>query len=1769
MRRSARPTTLAALLWGACLFLLLPCAEAINPYVVAYVELVLSGADPDVIGKLNVSKEVLVSELNAIAATDANLAMLADPDVQDLIENIALNQVAVELCVVGRYIDGATGVCTPCPAGTYSTTHFATTAAACVKCRPGTFSGAVGASNASTCQDCPGGTFSITEGATDSSVCQACGAGATSVPGAQGNASCRCLDGYYGVPVAGGCTPCEEGYYCSLGVRNPCPGFEDSVSRSVSPPMSTAPSACYCRPGFYQYAYQFDGCVECPQRAYCDGSQSSGPGGANYGNVYECPANSVSNVRSTKLDDCVCEAGHRSQYSSPADRQWSVSATPCSCSVGAASCAAVDVANCKTCPSDTSCSTVTHGTHTCKQGYIALVEEVLASAASVVTRQWIIAPPGAERVRVTLTRVVTGAVSNTISLSECTDAACTSSRTLASLSQSPATPQTYTSNVNYPVVRVTFTAANRVTNPFTLQYGTDIACDKASIASAPVMVQFRDRALPDLNPYVPDTAWPIVLWLGDSLEVLPGMLTLDIRNATGSAGVSVLSPVWGLQKWTPAALGSYFLVDLAFSSRSRSIQVVGIDPRRVAVWYDVSSGKFVLSGDVAGSGSPDILLIQRDVLSMSRLSSVHGMVLLSAYTNASVFTLLGGFGVAGQSAIGRLEPSVTWDTAGYSPGVYYYASGSSMSTVTVGKIILHPLGGGLTCALCRQGEFCQGGQVSLCPANSRSSSGSDDASDCVCVPGFAQSTVDLETYSNGQTVDSGGRHTCVVDNAGGLWCWGANAKGQLGLGTVSATPTTTPQLVPGASDVRNISLGDDFTCVVHGPSLQVKCWGDNEYGQLGLDSNAATQASPGADAKLGTGSTPYTTKSLACAGQVCCAIISKTEAGNLVDVLTCWGRGNNGQLGHGGGDNLKNIGTGKTSFSSSQSRFSFEDTGFALTVGVSVLQQVSMAADHGCAVGQIGEVVCWGYNLHGEVGVGLSGVGNYFQTPTQIQVGGPAKVVNCFSFVCCAVMKGTYQVKCWGRASGGRLGVGKFDVGTTAQSMGANLQPVDLGVGVMAMDVNVGATQTCVLLSNHHVKCWGQIGGNVVGDEPPVDMMEMLPSLALVDNRLALQINGKGSVTCAVTSDYRAVCWAPNTITFPPTQLGGVEVSAPDLGGVGIALVDFNGTAARTSGQMLQASCVACERNTYCPGQAGPPLNCPANSASAMQSTTLESCVCLPGYKKTSGGTTCQLCTGKEYCALGTAYTCPARSSTRAAGSSDVSACECEAGYYYGGPGVGCTACGMGEYKEELGNRGNCTKCPVGTRNGALGLATVAGCQICGPGLAAPAGSAACTECGEGTYAGANFSACLQCRAGFFAAARAGSCTPCAAGTYDSDPRDGRPDTCSPCVGGKYSAAQNATEETTCLLCPAGSSSGSGASVCVPCAAGRYSEEGESACEACPGNSTSLGGTSIGGCFCLAGFKKRMLPDGRLFVCDQCGTGEYAAANTSGECERCPAGTASSARGASLASTCSDCGAGRFSAAGASVCTDCAASTFAAGARTGNCTPCDAGFYSAARASQCIGCPLGTYSLGPVTAIGQCLPCPAGTFCVGGEAAKAGSLPLVQPCPLGTFRNSTGARAAGQCLACPANFFCPSPTTQGACPTGTRSNASSTSQLQCTCVTGYLCNYNRIVNAVIRLMMSKLEFESEDVQTAFKAAVAKAAKTTADRVVIKNVLQVESGGRRLLSTRGVHVLLEIQGGEGRSLESGVRGALSEMGLRAAEGKHVVWMEPHEVLVRRA
>jgi hypothetical protein len=189
---------------------------------------------------------------------------------------------------------------------------------------------------------------------------------------------------------------------------------------------------------------------------------------------------------------------------------------------------------------------------------------------------------------------------------------------------------------------------------------------------------------------------------------------------------------------------------------------------------------------------------------------------------------------------------------------------------------------------------------------------------------------------------------------------------------------------------------------------------------------------------------------------------------------------------------------------------------------------------------------------------------------------------------------------------------------------------------------------------------------------------------------------------------------------------------------------------------------------------------------------------------------------------------------------------------------------------------------------------------------------------------------------------------------------------------------------------------------------------------------------------------------------------------------------------------------------------------------------------------------------------------------VGADGAYASGVALFQPCPLGTFQNATGESLSTQCKPCPANFFCPSPTLRGVCPEGTGSPASSVSQLQCTCKTGFTCSYSKVVNAVVTLFMSREEFENnDDVKLAFRQAVAAAAKTTVDRVRITKIQSVGGGGRRLLGadTRAasLHVVMEIEGAE--ELGGELDALLGEAGLRIDRER--AWIAPHSVEVRRA
>lgn len=80
-----------------------------------------------------------------------------------------------------------------------------------------------------------------------------------------------------------------------------------------------------------------------------------------------------------------------------------------------------------------------------------------------------------------------------------------------------------------------------------------------------------------------------------------------------------------------------------------------------------------------------------------------------------------------------------------------------------------------------------------------------------------------------QVIGASGNHSVAFTDDGGLWVWGANFSGQLGLGDYDDRTSATP--VP-LDDVRGLAVGLAHTIVRRADGTSW-VWGLNSFGQLG------------------------------------------------------------------------------------------------------------------------------------------------------------------------------------------------------------------------------------------------------------------------------------------------------------------------------------------------------------------------------------------------------------------------------------------------------------------------------------------------------------------------------------------------------------------------------------------------------------------------------------------------------------------------------------------------------------------------------------------------------------------------------------------------------------------------------------------------------------------------------------------------------------------------------------------------------------------------
>lgn len=334
-------------------------------------------------------------------------------------------------------------------------------------------------------------------------------------------------------------------------------------------------------------------------------------------------------------------------------------------------------------------------------------------------------------------------------------------------------------------------------------------------------------------------------------------------------------------------------------------------------------------------------------------------------------------------------------------------------------------------------------------------------------------------------LSAGELHTCAVRDDASVVCWGSNENGQLGVGDIDLSPR--PLVTPQISGVKQISAGLKFTCALLGNGT-VSCWGDNEYGQVGNPTDLQPKMLPspvtGVTNAVQISAGGYHACALLGDGTVTCwgnntygqlGLDSQTVTGppsailGLTDVtqissgnahtcallrdgiVACWGFNRFGQLGNG-----------------EMAEHAFAP---ATVAGLENVKEITTGTAHSCALLRTGRVKCWGDHENGVLGVKRDSPSAF-----PVAVGGLSgiKMLTSTYAGTCATDNGG-ATKCWGNNKNGQLGTGvDSPVRTPTQAFEADIAQIT--------EIAQGAYHTCVLTKTTLVYCQGDNFSGQLGD---------------------------------------------------------------------------------------------------------------------------------------------------------------------------------------------------------------------------------------------------------------------------------------------------------------------------------------------------------------------------------------------------------------------------------------------------------------------------------------------------------------------------------------------------------------------------------------------------------------------------------------------------------------------------------------------------------------
>ncbi len=324
-------------------------------------------------------------------------------------------------------------------------------------------------------------------------------------------------------------------------------------------------------------------------------------------------------------------------------------------------------------------------------------------------------------------------------------------------------------------------------------------------------------------------------------------------------------------------------------------------------------------------------------------------------------------------------------------------------------------------------------------------------------------------------ITAGRQFTCALDEDGTAWCWGANTRGQLGLGDTldRFVPTRLQQSVPFVGLVA----GESHVCATDATGA-LHCWGDNANFALG-DTLVRIQARPRTAAVSGT--------RVVAAGRNVTCVIDRTRR------TSCWGSDQHGER----GDGADSLGA----------------TATPQTVSTSVaFDSVVIGRMHACALDGSGAAWCWGDG-------GALGDGAVQDRDAPVPVLGDRKytLLAAGESVSCGLAQDSLAF-CWGIAFDGQLGAGD-----PARPNG--FAPVAVAGAQRFTAITAGRHRVCALDAAGAAWCWGSNYNGGLGNNSGVSSAA---PVRVQGTRSYTAIAAGDFHTCALDRQGEAWCWGQN-----------------------------------------------------------------------------------------------------------------------------------------------------------------------------------------------------------------------------------------------------------------------------------------------------------------------------------------------------------------------------------------------------------------------------------------------------------------------------------------------------------------------------------------------------------------------------------------------------------------------------------------------------------------